>query len=109
MGTTTQSGRPSKSSKSKARNNNRASKATHKQTAVRRATVSLSADSSEIVERFKAATGMSTSRAIEELILRSEPRKPRIKMMNGLAVFDVELKNGTITTEEIRELEDQPW
>jgi hypothetical protein len=107
MSTTTQSAQPSKPQKAKARIG--ASQTARKKTTVRRATVSLSADSSEIVERFKAATGMSTSRAIEELIRRSEPRKPRIKMMNGLAVFDVELKNGTITTEEIREFEDQPW
>ena len=91
--------------KSKTRN----TKAAQKKHKVQRATVSLSTDSAAIVERFKAATGLSTSRAIEELIRRSEPRKPRIKMVNGLAVFDVELEGGTITTEDIRKLEDRPW
>ena len=87
----------------------RAERNAQKQNTIRRATVSLSADSSEIVERFKAATGMSTSRAIEELILRSEPRAPRIKMMDGLAVFDFPVKGGRITLEDIRRLEDESW
>jgi hypothetical protein len=86
-----------------------ASRVARKKDKPRRTTVSLSADSAAIVERFKSASGLSTSRAIEELILRSEPREPRIKMVNGLAVFDVELENGPITTEEIRKLEDLPW
>jgi hypothetical protein len=30
-------------------------------------------------------------------------------MMNGLAVFDVELEGGSITTEQVRQLEDEPW
>jgi len=74
-----------------------------------RTTVTLSPEALEIVERFKVASGISTSGAIEALILRSEPRKPRIKMMNGLAVFDVELEDGPLTVEKILELEDQPW
>ena len=109
MSTLTQSAQPSKPQKRKARGNDRASQTARNQATVRRATVSLSADSSEIVERFKAATGMSTSRAIEELIRRSEPRKPRIKMVNGLAVFDFPVKGGKITTEDIRRLEDESW
>jgi hypothetical protein len=109
MSITTQTPQPSKPLKRKARSNDRASQTARKQATVRRATVSLSADSSEIVERFKAATGMSTSRAIEELIRRSEPRRPRIKMVNGLAVFDFPVKGGKITTEDIRRLEDESW
>jgi hypothetical protein len=74
-----------------------------------RTTVTLNAATAEIVENFKAATGLSTSRAIDELILRSEPRKSRIKMVNGRAVFDLPIEKGSITTEHILQLEDEPW
>jgi len=30
-------------------------------------------------------------------------------MVNGLAVFDVELTGGSITTEEVLRLEDESW
>ena len=75
----------------------------------RRTTVSLSQEAIAIVERLKSVNGFSTSGVIEELILHSEPRKPRIKMLNGLAVFDVEFEGGPLTTEQILALEDQPW
>jgi hypothetical protein len=74
-----------------------------------RTTVSLAPVAAEIVEDFKAATGLSTSRAIEELILRSEPRKPRIKMVNGRAVIDLPLEKDSITREQILRLEDESW
>ena len=109
MSATIHSTLPSSSSKRKQQAKTRAAKTTRQQNTIRRATVSLSAHSSEIVERFKAATGMSTSRAIVELILRSEPRAPQIKMMDGLAVFDFPVKGGRITLEEIRRLEEEPW
>jgi hypothetical protein len=76
---------------------------------VQRTTVTLNADASEILENFKAATGLSTSRAIEELILRSVPRKPRIKMVNGRAVFDLPIEKGSISTEQLLRLEDETW
>ena len=107
MSATTHPGSPAKPRRQQPAT--RAERNAQKQNTIRRATVSLSADSSEIVERFKAATGMSTSRAIEELILRSEPRAPRIKMMDGLAVFDFPVKGGRITLEDIRRLEDESW
>src|ERR1700760_4184651 len=100
---------PAKPSRKERPGKNNVSSAPRKQNGIRRATVSLSADSSEIVERYKAATGMSTSRAIEELILRSEPRAPQIKMIDGLVVFDFPVKGGKITLEDIRRLEEEPW
>jgi hypothetical protein len=30
-------------------------------------------------------------------------------MVNGLAVFDFPVKGGTITTEDVRRLEDESW
>jgi len=113
MSATTHSTPPSKPSRGKSRSQfqgkTQSSKPARKKHTARRTTVSLSAASSDIVERFKAATGLSTSRAIEELILRSEPRKPRIKMVNGRAVIDLPVPKGSITTEQILLLEDEPW
>jgi hypothetical protein len=109
MSATIHSVLPSNSTKAKRRTKTPAAKTSRQQNTVRRATVSLSAHSSEIVERFKSATGMSTSRAIEELILRSEPREPRIKRMNGRAVIDLPIEKGSITTEQILQLEDESW
>jgi len=43
------------------------------------------------------------------LIEKSVVRKPRIKVVNGLAVFDVELVGGPITTEDVLKLEDESW
>jgi hypothetical protein len=80
-----------------------------KKTQTLRTTVSLSPLSAIVVDNFKAATGLSTSRAIEQLILRSVPRKPRVKMVNGLAVFDLPVESGSITDELLRRLEDEPW
>ena len=74
-----------------------------------RTTVTLAAPAADIVENFKASTGLSTSRAIEELILLSQPRKPRVKMVNGRAVFDLPIEKGSITTEQILRLEDESW
>ena len=74
-----------------------------------RATVTLSETAQRLVTEYAESRRVSISRAVSDLIERSEPRKPRIKMMNGLAVFDVKLEGGTLTTEQILELEDQPW
>jgi hypothetical protein len=74
-----------------------------------RTTVTLSDTAQKLVAEYAESCRVSTSRAVSDLIERSVPRKPRIKMMNGLAVFDVELEGGSITTEQVRELEDEPW
>ena len=93
-------------SSTKTKLDSRAAKTRRVKNRTRRTTVSLSPASVEVVEEFKAATGLSTSRAIDELIVWSVPRPPRIKMVNGRAVFDLPME---ITTEEILHLEDLPW
>lgn len=74
-----------------------------------RTTVTLSDTAQKLVEEYAESCRVSTSRAISDLVERSAPRKPRIKMVNGLAVFDVELNDGSITTEQVRQLEDESW
>ena len=74
-----------------------------------RTTVTLSDAAEKLVTEYAESCRVSTSRAVSDLIERSAPRKPRIKMVNGLAVFDVQLEDGPITTEQVRQLEDQSW
>lgn len=74
-----------------------------------RTTVTLSDTAEKLVAEYAESCRVSTSRAVSDLIERSVPRKPRIKMVNGLAVFDFPIKGGTITTEDVRRLEDESW
>ena len=80
-----------------------------KKPAPRRTTVSLSPESQEIVERFKSASGASTSAAIDRIIQRSEPRPSRLKVSDiGLLVLDVPAREGLhFTLEDIKQAEDQ--
>jgi len=74
-----------------------------------RTTVTLSDSAQKLVTEYAESCRVSTSRAVSDLIERSAPRPPRIKMANGLAVFDFPVKGGSITTEDIRRLEDESW
>jgi hypothetical protein len=58
--------------------------------APRRTTITLSPESREIVERFRSANGVSTSSAVDEIILRSEPKPSRLQSVNGFLVLDPE-------------------
>ena len=81
-----------------------------KKNRVHRTTVSLSSEAVDAVERFKAATGASTSRAIEELILRNEPQKSWLIEVDGFPMLNAPLKGGQITGEDVkRMLEECPW
>ena len=77
---------------------------THQKKSAHRTTVTLSREAVEIVERFKAATGFSTSGAVEELILRSEPQKSWLVEEDGILVSHAPLKNGKLTNEDVKRL-----
>ena len=74
-----------------------------------RVTVTLSDEAQRLVKEYAESCRVSTSRAASDLIERSAPKKPRIKMRNGFALFDFPVKGGQITTEDVRRLEDEPW
>jgi hypothetical protein len=79
-----------------------------KKPAPRRTTVSLSPESQEIVERFKSASGASTSAAIDQIIQRSEPRPSRLKVSDiGLLVLDVPFRHVNVTLEDVKRAEDE--
>lgn len=79
-----------------------------KKPAPRRTTVSLSPESQEIVERFKSASGASTSAAIDQIIQRSEPRPSRLKVSDiGLLVLDAPFRRVNVTLEDVKRAEDE--
>jgi hypothetical protein len=73
----------------------------------RRTTVTLSVESQGIVERFKNATGVSTSSAIDQLIQRSEQKPSRLKNVNGFFVLDLPAgPQRHFTIEDLKQIED---
>ncbi|MGD0628631.1 MAG: hypothetical protein ABR987_04725 [Terracidiphilus sp.] len=79
-----------------------------KKLAARRTTVTLSPQAQEIVERFKSASGSSTSAAIDRIIQQSEPKPSRLKEVNGFLVLDVPADHSTVhfTLEDLKQFED---
>ena len=79
-----------------------------KKPAPRRTTVALSPESQEIVERFRSASGTSTSAAIDRIIQRSEPKPSRLKVSDiGLLVLDVPFRHVNVTLEDVKRAEDE--
>src|ERR1035437_2725669 len=80
-----------------------------KKAAPRRTTVALSPRAQEIVERFKSASGASTSAAIDQIIQRSEPKPSRLKEVNGFLVLDLPAKRDAVhfTLEDVKQAEDE--
>jgi len=69
-----------------------------------RTTVTLSDEAAELVKQYAAGAGVSMSRAVSELIERAARTKPRFKLINGIAVFDI--KGGRrVTTEDVKRFE----
>jgi hypothetical protein len=80
-----------------------------KKAAPRRTTVALSPRAQEVVERFKSASGASTSAAIDQIIQRSEPKPSRLKEVNGFLVLDLPAKDDAVhfTLEDLKQAEDE--
>lgn len=80
-----------------------------KRAAPRRTTVTLSPRAREIVERFKSASGSSTSVAIDQIIQRSEPKPSRLKEVNGFLVLNLPAKRDAVhfTLEDVKQAEDE--
>jgi hypothetical protein len=76
--------------------------------APRRTTITLSPETQEIVERYKSASGTSTSAAIDRIIRGSEPKPSRLKASDiGLLVMDEPAREGLhFTIEDIKQAED---
>lgn len=75
--------------------------------ASRRTTITLSPEAQEIVERFKNASGASTSAAIDRIIQRSEPKPSRLNNVNGFLVLNQPAELQSFTLEDIKRAEDE--
>lgn len=80
-----------------------------KKRSFRRTTVTLSPEAADIVERMMGSTGLSLSEAVSELIERTEPRPPRIKIVDGFPTADVPLTGRRISTADVLRAEAKPW
>jgi hypothetical protein len=69
-----------------------------------RTTVTLSDEASELVKAYAESARVSLSRAVSDLIERSSRTKPRFKLVNGIAVFDIP-GGRRVTTEDVKRFE----
>jgi hypothetical protein len=100
--------RPSSASAKPSSTRKKAGKARPQRQSSRRTTVTLSPEAQQIVERFKSASGTSTSAAIDQIIQRSEPKPSRLKKSEaGFLVLDVPFRRVNVTLEDIKRAEDE--
>jgi hypothetical protein len=74
---------------------------------VMRTTITLDEETAELAALYARGRGVSLSKAISELIQRGTRKAPRIKYVDGLPVFDLPESRRRITTELVKELEDE--
>jgi len=74
-----------------------------------RTTLSLDDEAAEVAAQYDKARNMTLSKAVSELIVSATRRKPRIKYVDGLPVFDLPRGEKEITTEHVRALEGEEW
>ena len=70
-----------------------------------RTTISLDDEAASIAAHYAESRNVTLSKAVSELIIRGTRRKPRIKYVDGLPVFDLPRGGKKITTEHVRALE----
>jgi hypothetical protein len=74
-----------------------------------RITITLSAKALEVVDYVRYAQDSSASDAIDYLILKTEPKEPRIQWINGLPVFHIEDDGPPITNEDVQRILDAEY
>lgn len=74
-----------------------------------RTTVTLSEKAAELVALYADAQGVSKSRAISDLILRSVPQKPRIKIVDGVPLLDIRSNGRKTSYEDVKRLESEGY
>ena len=74
-----------------------------------RTTLSLDDEAAAIAAHYAESRNLTLSKAVSELIVRATKRKPRIKYVDGLPVFDLPRGEKKITTEHVRALEAEEW
>jgi hypothetical protein len=72
-----------------------------------RTTITMDDETAEIATQFARANGLSLSKAISELIQRATRPKARIKYVNGFPMLDLPKPKKLLTTERVKELEEE--
>jgi len=74
-----------------------------------RTTITFDDETAEIVNQYARGRGVSLSRAINELVQRGINPRPRIKYVDGWPMLDLPKPKRLLTTERVKELEDESW
>ena len=74
-----------------------------------RTTVTLTDEACDIAHRYAESCDVSLSQAVSELIEQAARKKPRIKFVDGIAVFDEPESGPKITTEDVKRIEADAW
>jgi hypothetical protein len=70
-----------------------------------RTTITLDDDVAAIAMRYAQSRELSLSEAISELIVRATQKRPRIKYVDGLPVFDLPKPRRSITSQQVKAFE----
>lgn len=74
-----------------------------------RTTITMDDDTAEMAAQYARSRGVSLSKAISELIQSAVHPRPRIKYVDGWPVLDLPKRKEPLTTERVKELEDESW
>ena len=71
-----------------------------------RTTITMDEETAEIATHYARSRGVSLSKAISELIHRGTRTRSRIKYVDGWPVLDLPKRQQPLTTERVKELEE---
>jgi hypothetical protein len=74
-----------------------------------RTTITLDDETAEVATQYARGRGVSLSKAISELIQRGTRTRPRIKYVDGWPMLDLPKPKRLLTTERVKQLEDEGW
>ncbi len=76
---------------------------------VMRTTITMDEETARIATEYARGRGVSLSKAISELIQRGTRTRPRIKYVDGWPMLDLPKPKRLLTTERVKQLEDEGW
>ena len=74
-----------------------------------RTTITMDEETAKVAAQYARSRGVSLSKAISELVQRGLRPRPRIKYVNGFPMLDLPKPKKPLTTERVKELEDEDW
>ena len=74
-----------------------------------RTTITMDEETAKIATEYARGRGVSLSKAISELIQRGTRPRARIKYVDGWPVLDLPKRGEPLTSERVKELENEGW